>query len=280
MPLSPSVAVVTASVDAGEALLETRVELTSRGDRFPWTLWHAEGNSTGRLVIFQTGPGPMHRFRTPRDGPPVAGPGSFRRHPRLAPAWPQAQPEIVRPAAQSHRGNRGRPQRGWARSLSRPTKRVGPPKKAWIGRLSKRNSPPSTLPCWALQRPLRCSFSSRPSSPAHRCWRCRATHCLLRGRCPTQWSSSRSQGWTRCFGFPPHPTTPASQTWAEALRQSCPGKFSSEEAAGMNPGRPIAACLSASSLRIHRSSPDLGSVVRWHLKDQQGARRHQCREDE
>ena len=57
VPLSAAVAPAAASLEPDPDLMETRVELTSRGDRFPWTLWPAQENSTGRLVIFQAGLG-------------------------------------------------------------------------------------------------------------------------------------------------------------------------------------------------------------------------------
>ncbi|MAJ60562.1 MAG: hypothetical protein CBC48_11385 [bacterium TMED88] len=57
VPLSPAVTLAPSSPDPDHGLIETRVELTSRGDRVPWTLWQPQKNANNRLVVLQFGLG-------------------------------------------------------------------------------------------------------------------------------------------------------------------------------------------------------------------------------
>lgn len=246
VPLSPSVAVVTASVDAGEALLETRVELTSRGDRFPWTLWHAEGNSTGRLVIFQTGLGrcidSAHRATVRRlldRGLSVATLDWPLHGPRHSPKLSARLLKAIEVTEGDPNGA------GLVRYLAQQSALDLQKGLDWTAEQTELSTEHIALLGPAAAAPLLILFAAL--EPRASVLALQGDPLPSPGPLPDPVELLTESGLDSMLWLSPHPTTPASQTWAEALRQSCPGKFSSEEAAGMNPGRPIAA---ASALRV------------------------------
>ena len=238
VPLSPAVTPAAGSSDPDEGRLETRVELTSRGDRFPWTLWHDERNSTGRLVIFQTGLGQCidstHRttVRQLVDRGLSVATLDWPLH------GPRHSPKLSARLLKAIEATEGDPNgAGLVRYLVQQSALDLRKGLDWTTEQTELSTekiallgPAAAAPLIALFAAIdpRASVLALYGDPLH-----------APGPLPDPFEFLTESTLNSMLWLAPHRTTPASKAWSEALRRSCPEKFSTEEVQGLESAGPL-----------------------------------------